>query len=87
VVVLVGGCPAGTEASLPARPIHYDELELRGTFHHAPAEVDVALRALADGTVDWRALAGETIPLDELPRALAAPRGGRARKWIVDPRA
>jgi L-iditol 2-dehydrogenase len=87
VVVLVGGCPAGTEAGLPARPIHYDELELRGTFHHAPAEVDVALRALADGTVDWRALAGETIPLDELPRALAAPRGGRARKWIVDPQA
>jgi hypothetical protein len=40
----VGGCPAGTDVSFPAAPIHYDELELRGTFHHSPAEVDEALR-------------------------------------------
>jgi L-iditol 2-dehydrogenase len=87
VVVLVGGCPSGTEVTFATARIHYDELELRGTFHHSPAEVDVALRALADGTVDWRVLAGDTISLDELPGALAAPPGGRARKWVVDPRA
>lgn len=86
VVVLVGGCPSGTEVTLPPGPIHYDELDLRGAFHHSPAEVDEALARLADGTVDWRALAGETIGLDDLPRALAAPRGGPARKWVVDPR-
>jgi L-iditol 2-dehydrogenase len=87
VAVLVGGCPAGTEVSLPAGRIHYDELDLRGTFHHSPAEVDAALATLAGGTVDWRALAGETIALEELPRALAALSGGPARKWVVDPRA
>lgn len=87
IVVLVGGCPRGTEVSLPATNIHYDELELRGTFHHSPAEVDAALSALAGGTVDWRALAGDTISLEQLPRALAEPVGGRARKWVVDPRA
>jgi L-iditol 2-dehydrogenase len=86
VVMLVGGCPAGTEVALPTAPVHYDELELRGTFHHSPAEVDVALRALADGTVDWRVFAGETISLEQLPEALAAPPGGRAGKWVVDPR-
>lgn len=84
-VVLVGGCPLGTEASLPAARLHYDELDLRGTFHHAPAEVDEALAALSAGVVDWRALAGETIGLEQLPDALAAPPG-RAVKWIVDPR-
>lgn len=86
-VVFVGGCPGGTDVTLPATPIHYDELCLLGTFHHSPAEVDAALGALAAGTVDWRALAGEEIGLDELPRALAAPPGGRARKWVVNPRA
>jgi L-iditol 2-dehydrogenase len=86
-VVLVGGCPAGTEVTLPTAPIHYDELELRGTFHHSPAEVDLALLALADRTVDWRALAGDTISLEDLPRALAAPSAGPARKWVVDPQA
>jgi L-iditol 2-dehydrogenase len=86
VVVFVGGCPRGTDAVLPTAPIHYDELDLRGTFHHSYAEVDMALALLASGAVDWRALAGETIGLDQLPAALAAPAGGPARKWIVDPR-
>jgi L-iditol 2-dehydrogenase len=85
VVVFVGGCPGGSVVSLPPGPIHYDELELRGAFHHGPHEVDAALAALASGQVDWRALAGETIPLEDLPRALAARPGGRARKWVVDP--
>jgi L-iditol 2-dehydrogenase len=86
VVVFVGGCPGGTEVTFAPAPIHYDEIELRGTFHHAPAEVDQALTTLADGTFDWRALVGETISLEQLPGALAEPPAGRARKWIVDPR-
>jgi L-iditol 2-dehydrogenase len=87
VVVLVGGCPSGTEVSLPPGAIHYDELDLRGTFHHSYSEVDEALALLAAGRLDWRALAGDTIALEELPGALAAPAGGPARKWVVDPRA
>jgi len=85
-VVFVGGCAAGTDAQLPTRPLHYDELDLRGAFHHAPAEVDRALALLADGTVDWRALAAGPVGLDELPTALAAGTEGRARKWVVEPR-
>jgi L-iditol 2-dehydrogenase len=87
VVVLVGGCPPGTEVALEAGPIHYDELDLRGSFHHSPAEVDRALEALAGEKIAWRALLGETIGLDDLPGALAAPADGPARKWVVDPRA
>lgn len=85
-VVFVGGCAAGTDAQLPTRPLHYDELDLRGAFHHAPAEVDRALALLGDGTVDWRALAAGPIALEELPAALAAGHEGRARKWVVEPR-
>ena len=85
-VVLVGGCPLGTEATLPPGPIHYDELELRGSFHHAPAEVDRALNALATGVLDWHSLLGETIALEQLPGVLARSGGGPARKWVVDPR-
>jgi L-iditol 2-dehydrogenase len=86
VVVLVGGCPLGAEVQLPTGAVHYDELELRGAFHHSRAEVEAALSALAAGHVDWRPLAGDTIALEELPRALASGAGGRARKWVVDPR-
>jgi L-iditol 2-dehydrogenase len=86
VVVLVGGCPRGTEVSFPTGPIHYDELELRGSFHHSRDEVDEALAALASGTVAWELLRGETISLEQLPAALACASGGPARKWVVDPR-
>jgi L-iditol 2-dehydrogenase len=84
-VVFVGGCAAGTDAQLPTRPLHYDELDLRGAFHHSRAEVDRALQLLADGTVDWRALAAGPIGLAELPDALAVGNDGPARKWVVEP--
>jgi L-iditol 2-dehydrogenase len=84
-VVLVGGCPGGTGVTLPTGPLHYDELDVRGAFHHSRAEVDDALDLLASGAVDWRALAGETIGLDDLAAALRRPATGEARKLVVDP--
>jgi L-iditol 2-dehydrogenase len=86
VVVLVGGCPSGTEVTFDPGPLHYEELELRGTFHHDRDDVDRALVALADGIVPWEMLLGETISLEDLPGALSAPNGGPAVKWLVDPR-
>ncbi len=84
-VVFAGGCATGTDASLPTRPLHYEELDLRGAFHHSRAEVDEALALLAEGAVDWRALAAGPIGLDDLPAALAAGNDGPARKWVVLP--
>jgi L-iditol 2-dehydrogenase len=86
VVVLVGGCPLGSEVALPADAIHYEELDLRGSFHHSRSEVDRALALLGSGVVDWRLLAGDTIGLDQLPDALSAPPTEHASKWIIDPR-
>jgi L-iditol 2-dehydrogenase len=86
VVVLVGGCPRGTEVSFPTGPIHYDELELRGSFHHSREEIDQALAALATGAVAWELLRAHTISLEQLPAVLASASGGPARKWVVDPR-
>ncbi len=85
VVVLVGGCPLGTSVPLDSARLHYDELELRGTFHHSADEVDQALQALTQ--IDFTFLMGETISLSDLPRVLDSPPRGRAAKWAVDPRA
>jgi L-iditol 2-dehydrogenase len=85
-VVFVGGCPAGTDAALPTRPLHYDEVDLRGAFHHSREEVDRALDLLAGGALDWRALAAGPIGLDDLQRALGTGNHGPARKWVVIPR-
>jgi L-iditol 2-dehydrogenase len=83
--VMVGGCASGTDAQLPTRPLHYDEVDVRGAFHHDRDEVDRALALLTGGALDWRALAGEPIGLDELADALGAGNDGPARKWVVHP--
>jgi L-iditol 2-dehydrogenase len=83
--VLVGGCPAGSTVELATGPLHYDEVDVRGAFHHTRAEVDRALALLAAGEVPWRALAGAVVGLDDLAGALRAPSGGEARKLVVDP--
>jgi L-iditol 2-dehydrogenase len=84
-VVFVGGCPSGSAVTLDTGPLHYDEIDLRGAFHHTRSEVDRALALLADGAVDWRALAGDVVGLDDLAAALRAPAQGEARKLVVDP--
>jgi L-iditol 2-dehydrogenase len=83
--VMVGGCASGTDAQLPTRPLHYDEVDVRGAFHHDRDEVDRALDLLAGGALDWRSLASEPIGLDDLAAALGAGNDGPARKWVVRP--
>jgi L-iditol 2-dehydrogenase len=83
--VLVGGCASGTDAHLPTRPLHYDEVDVRGAFHHDRDEVDAALRLLATGALDWRSLATDPIGLDDLESALGTGNDGPARKWVVRP--
>jgi L-iditol 2-dehydrogenase len=82
--VMVGGCASGSDAALPTHPLHYDEIDVRGAFHHSRDEVDEALRLLAGGVVDWHALAAGPIGLEDLPGALEST-GGPARKWVVRP--
>jgi L-iditol 2-dehydrogenase len=83
--VFVGGCKGDSDAALPTRPLHYDELDLRGAFHHSREEVDRALALLADGALDWRAMAAGPIGLEDLQTALASGNDGPARKWVVTP--
>lgn len=85
-VVLVGGCPGGSTVPLPAGPVHYEELDIRGAFHHDRDEVDRALELLSAGVVDAGMLLAPAIGLDGLADALLAPSGGPARKILVDPR-
>lgn len=87
VTVLVGGCPGGSTAPLPTGPVHYEELDVRGAFHHDRREVDRALWLLTRGQVDVGALLLPPIGLDALAAALQDdPPGGPARKLVVDPR-
>ena len=46
-VCLFGGCPAESGIRLDTHRVHYDEITLKGTFHHTPDTVRMALKLLA----------------------------------------
>lgn len=76
-VNLHGGCPPGGEIHLDAHRLHYDEVTVRGSFHHTPETLRAAMAILSAGEMPARALLDAPIGLADLARSLAA--GGDKR--------
>lgn len=72
-VLLFGGLERGTAVEVDAYRLHYEELTLRGAFHHTPRHVRAALVFLASGAYPWERLITHRIGLDELPALFADP--------------
>jgi L-iditol 2-dehydrogenase len=72
-VLLFGGLGRGTAVEVDAYRLHYEELTLRGTFHHTPRHVRAALVFLASGAYPWERLITHRVGLDELPALFADP--------------
>jgi L-iditol 2-dehydrogenase len=72
-VVLFGGLPAGEQVPLDAYRLHYDELTVRGAFHHTPQTVRAALAFLASGAYPWRRLLTHEVRLEDVPALFADP--------------
>ncbi len=76
VVSLFGGCPADSIAKLDTHRVHYDELTIKGTFHHTPKTVRGALKLIEDGDLPARYFIQQKSPLSELPTVLASLLNG-----------
>ena len=74
-VVFHGGCPAGSDVSLPSGPIHYSELTLRGAYHHTPEAFAEAVATIAADPGFIAELLHTPIGLADVPHALSASRG------------
>jgi len=72
-VVLFSGLPGGAEVAFDAFRLHYDELTLRGAFHHTPASVRAALAFLASGARPWRRLLTHEVGLEGVGALFADP--------------
>ena len=81
-VVLFSGI-AG-EIELDAERIHYEELTLRGAFHHTPQTVRAALAFLSSGAYPWEALLTHEVALEQLPALFDSPPDGYL-KAVVRP--
>lgn len=69
-VNLFGGCPPQTSIQVDAGLLHYSELTMKGTFHHTPRFIKLALRLIADGVIQSDALITGEAPLSQLPQVL-----------------
>jgi L-iditol 2-dehydrogenase len=72
-VVFFGGLSQGTEVAVDAHRLHYEELSLRGAFHHTPATVRAALAFLASGAYPWERLITHRVGLDGVAALLRDP--------------
>jgi L-iditol 2-dehydrogenase len=70
-VNLFGGCARDSTFSVPTARVHYEQITLLGTYHHAPRYLARALDILAAAEHPWAELAGPEITLEQLPDALA----------------
>jgi len=72
-VVMFGGLPRDARPTVDAYRLHYEELTVRGSFHHTPATVRAALGFLGSGAYPWDRLVTHRVSLDELPALFADP--------------
>jgi L-iditol 2-dehydrogenase len=72
-VVYFGGRERGTQLRVDTYRLHYEELTLRGAFHHAPRNVRAALTFLASGAYPWERLITHRVGLDGVAPLFADP--------------
>jgi L-iditol 2-dehydrogenase len=72
-VLAFGGLPRETRIAVDAFRIHYEEVTLRGAFHHTPRHVRAALAFLASGAYPFERLLTHRLGLEGVPALLAAP--------------
>jgi L-iditol 2-dehydrogenase len=72
-VVMFGGLPRDARPPIDAYRLHYEELTIRGSFHHTPATVRAALGFLASGAYPWERLVTHRVLLAALPELFADP--------------
>jgi L-iditol 2-dehydrogenase len=72
-VVFFGGRERGSELAVDTYRLHYEELTLRGAFHHTPSTVRAALVFLASRAYPWEELVTHRIGLEDVPRFLTDP--------------
>ncbi len=65
-VCLFGGCARGSRFSLDTHQTHYQELTVRGIFHHTPIHFAEALEFLSRGLIKAEMFITSVVPLDAI---------------------
>jgi L-iditol 2-dehydrogenase len=84
-VVQFSGLPGGTQVSFDATHLHYGEITMKGVFHLTPHTTELAVQALANGTVNVAPMLDGKIPLSQVEDGLMRMKRSEAIKLAVVP--
>ena len=82
-VVYFGGRERGSELRVDTYRLHYEELTLRGAFHHAPRNVRAALAFLASGAYPWERLITHRVGLEGVAGLFADPPADYLKAAVI----
>ena len=82
-VLAFGGLPRDSRPEVDAYRIHYEEVTLKGAFHHTPRHVRAALAFLASGAYPFERLITHQVGLEGVPALLADPPSGYLKAAVV----
>ena len=77
--LMFSGLPGGAQVPFDATRLHYQEITVKGCFHHTPRLVELALELLTAGVLDGGALIDGQIPLAQVEDGL----GRMARSEVI----
>ncbi len=80
-----GGCPSGSKITLDTERIHYEDLTLKGIFHHTPLSVFKAYKMISTGKFNGKPLISVHMPLEETEKALQKMEKGEYIKVAIMP--
>jgi L-iditol 2-dehydrogenase len=80
-----GGCKSGTEVNLGTERIHYDDLTLKGIFHHTPISVFKAFRLISNRKIAASPLITDKASLFGLEKSLQNMSDGKSIKVAITP--
>jgi len=83
--ILFGGCPSGTKITLDTQRIHYEDLTIKGIFHHTPLSVKRAYELITSKLFNGKPLITDKMPLSELEQALKKMIEGKCIKIALQP--
>ncbi len=84
-VLMFGGCAPGTNILLDTYRLHYEELTVKGAFHHTPASVRKAMELISSRAVNAKAIITHRMKLQQTAEALDLMDSGKALKVSLSP--
>ena len=82
--VLFGGCQSGTSVNIDTSIIHYNEVMIKGIYHHTPYYVKRAFDLIINRIVNARDFITSTVPLDNLVGAFQKMDKQEGIKYCID---